>query len=241
MPEIARRTAAVVDLDAATGCPAPTGDPARTILRQVLSAAARDSGLRWESLGPEDRGDGVLLVPGAEVPTATLVGAFATALDARLRQRVEGIRARMAVDLDAAFRDDGCWTGDAVATVFRLVDMPLLGQVLDRAERARAVVATSSSFYENVVRGDRTLDPSVFAPAPVDDDGLPTVTTWLCVPGYPGPPGVQRAARRAAPPEDGAARRPQVDPSQQAPVITVNGNVGGDVFGGDKTSYYGNR
>lgn len=242
MPDIAPRTVAVVDLDAATGRPVPTGEPALATLQQVLGLAAADSGLRWESLGAEDRGDGVLLVPGRDVLPTTLVGAFVKALDARLKLRAEGVRARMAVDLDTAFRDDGCWTGNAVAMVFRLVDTPLLGRVLDRAERARAVVATSSSFFENVVRGDRTLDPSVFAPAAVDDDGLPTVTTWVRVPGYSGPPGVERRAPQCATPRDDTpARRPEAGLSHQAPVITVNGNVGGDVLGGDKLSYYRNR
>jgi hypothetical protein len=242
MPGTTPRTVAVVDLDAATGRPSPTDEPALATLRQVLGLAAADSGLGWESLGAEDRGDGVLLVPGPEVPPTTLVGTFVTALDAQLQLRAEGVRARMAVDLDTAFRDDGCWVGDAVATVFRLVDTPLLSRVLDRAERARAVVATSSSFFENVVREDRTLDPSVFAPAAVDDDGLPTVTTWVRVPGYSGPPGVERRAPQcAAPRDDAAARRPEAGPAHQAPVITVNGNVGGDVVGGDKISYYGNR
>jgi hypothetical protein len=221
------RSIAVVDLDCPSGTAPPAGADARTVLRELLAAAAADARMRLGDLRMEDRGDGVLLAPEPEVQADLLAEELVIALDARLHAQSSDLRARVALDQGPVACDDDSWVGVPVSTAFRLVNAPVLHDVLDRADRARVVVAVSDSFFRAVVRG--RLDPSVFSETTVaDDDGLAAMTAWVRVPGYSAPPGVTSPERKPV-----GTARPDPDPDRAGATINI-GYVGGDVVGRDK-------
>ncbi|GLW65119.1 hypothetical protein Arub01_33630 [Actinomadura rubrobrunea] len=174
----------------------------RAVMYRALSRALAASGVPWEDCYHEDRGDGVLLLVGAEVPKELLVSPFPAELAAVLaehnRDATWGTRVRLRVAVHAGeIRQDAHGvTGPALNTAFRLLEAEQARTALHRPSGTLAVVA-SSYMYEEVIRHSPPSGPEWFRPIDVAVKET-RARAWLRVFDAPGTAAGVVAAR---PPE----------------------------------------
>jgi tetratricopeptide (TPR) repeat protein len=189
------RTIVVVDVEG-------FGDRRRTNPHQVavrdglyraLREAFGHAGIRWDSCGHEDRGDGVLILVPAEVPKGLLVESLPSALVAALRTHngthpgQERIRLRMALHAGEVNYDENGVTSAAVNLTFRLLDATALKAALASSSGVLALIA-SSWFFEEVVRHSAAAAAAAYRPAEVAVKET-TAIGWICQPDHMDPVG----------------------------------------------------
>ena len=187
------RTIVVVDVEG-------FGDQRRTNPHQVavrdglyrtMREAFGRAGISWDDCGHEDRGDGVFVLVGAEVPKGLLAESLPSALVAALcahngtHPGPERIRLRMALHAGEVHYDEHGVTSAAVNLAFRLLDAGALKAALASSPGVLAVIA-SSWFYEEVVRHSA----AAAAYRPIEVAVKETTTTgWVCLPDHTDPAG----------------------------------------------------
>ncbi|WP_119730587.1 hypothetical protein [Thermomonospora amylolytica] len=225
-------------------------DPARTdrvqlaireALYDVVPGAFDDCPLGWDGCLHEDRGDGMLVVIPARMPTITVVDPLLDRLAERLRRHnrsasgPHAVRLRAAAHIGEVHHDAHGLAGTAVNHLFRLLDAPALKRALDDSGGELAFIA-SDYFYDSVVRhAEGTVDPAAFWPVTVEVKQT-RARGWVHLPHSPaGTPALREAAAptRTAPP---APPAPAPGPGRPAGGIAFFGNVTvhGDVVAGDK-------
>jgi CRP-like cAMP-binding protein len=160
----------------------------RDALYQVLQTAFQDAGLAWDECYREDRGDGVLVIIPANMPSATVVDPLLDLLSEKLRRYNKfsslpaQIRLRVAVHIGEVHKDDYGVSGTAINHLFRLLDAAVLKAVLAREARGAALIA-SEYFYESVIRhGPGRIDPDVFRQVAAEVKGT-RIKGWIYAPG----------------------------------------------------------
>ena len=153
------RTIVVVDVEG-------FGDRRRTNQNQlavreglylVVREAFRDAGMSWIDQYYEDRGDGIFVLVGPEVPKSVFVERLPYALLNALRahndahQDAEQIRLRMALHAGEVNYDEHGVTSSSINFTFRLIASDFLREELAQSRSLLAVI-TSSWFFEEVVR-----------------------------------------------------------------------------------------
>lgn len=140
----------------------------RAALYALVPQAFDESLLGWAGCLHEDRGDGILVVIPARMPTATVVDPLLDLLRHGLRRhnKVAGpanvIRLRVAVHIGEVHRDEHGLAGTEVNHLFRLLDAPALRQALADSGGELALAA-SDHFYESVIRhGHGMIDPATY-------------------------------------------------------------------------------
>ncbi len=190
-------------------------------LYRAVREAFRNAGIPWADGDHEDRGDGMFILIGSEVPKSLFVESLPSALVGALRQHNSGhpeaerIRLRMALHAGEVNYDGHGATAAAINLTFRLLESDAIKQALARSADVLAVI-TSSWFFEEVVRHS-TADAAAYRPVPVAvKETVTTGWVWLAdhrnwsgpkTPGYI-PPTVtanQMAAGSAARPDGGLA------------------------------------
>jgi len=145
----------------------------REALYAVLTQAFEASQLGWDNCQHEDRGDGVLVLIPAGMPSATVIDPLLDRLRAGLRRHnrvsvdAAGIRLRVAIHSGQVHRDEHGVTGAALTHLFRLLDAPALKEALARS-RGELALIVSDHFYDTVIRNaPGMIDPETFQPATV--------------------------------------------------------------------------
>ena len=191
-------------------------------LYRATQEAFGKAGIPWVDCDHEDRGDGMIVLIGPEVPKSLFVESLPAALADALRRHngghpeMERIRLRMALHAGEVNYDGYGVTATAINLTFRLLESDAAKKALANSASVLAVIA-SSWFFEEVVRHS-TADAAAYHPVQVAVKE--TVTTgWIWLAGH-GPwsgseiPGqlpsatsadAQVAARSAARPDDALA------------------------------------
>ena len=165
-------------------------------LYRTVGTAFQQAGLPWDRGSREDRGDGLFVLIGPEVPKSLFVeslpSALVTALNAHNRARPgpEQIRLRMALHAGEINYDEHGVTAAAVNLAFRLVDAGPLKAALAGSPGVLAVIV-SSWFFDEVVRHLAAEDANRYRPVPVTVKET-TTTCWICLPDDPTFPGEAR-------------------------------------------------
>jgi CRP-like cAMP-binding protein len=218
------------------------------VLRQAFNAAE----MPWEECHREDRGDGVLVVIPAKMPSSTVVHPLLVLIRAglrhhnRLSSQAAAIRLRVAVHIGEVHADDHGVAGSAVNHLFRLLDAPALKRTLDHPGAEIALIV-SEYFFDSVIRhGPAWIDPDAFRPVTVRSKGSP-VRGWINLPDIPPPAWCGRDIEAEANERGGDQR--DIDNSRRQPpdrqedfpppraVFTGPVTIYGDAVGQNKFVY----
>ncbi|MGD0608906.1 MAG: AAA family ATPase [Streptosporangiaceae bacterium] len=172
------------------------GDRQRTNRNQVvvrdglylaMQEAFRQSRIPWTDSNYEDRGDGMFLLVGSEVPKSLFVESLPSALVAALGMHndshpdSERIRLRMALHAGEVNYDGHGATAASINLTFRLLESAPVKEALADSPGLLAVI-TSSWFFEEVVQHS-TANPAAYYPAHVTVKETDT-TGWICLPDH---------------------------------------------------------
>jgi hypothetical protein len=154
------------------------------LYRAVRRAFLR-AGIPWADRDHEDRGDGMFILIGPDVPKSLFVESLPTALVAALRDHndvhpdTEQIRLRMALHAGEVRYDQHGATAASINMTFRLLEAAAVKQALAGCPGVLAVI-TSSWFFEEVVRHS-AVDVTAYRSVPVAVKETST-TGWICLP-----------------------------------------------------------
>lgn len=136
-------------------------DDDRRVVREVSTAIVREAfaaqGIPWASCHVEDRGDGLLIVVPAHIPTKTVLeglpGRLTPALKRHNRRSAPPVRIqlRLAAYVGPVTTDAIGQSGEAIIRAARLLDAPVLKRGLAGAEADLGIIV-SDFVYESVVR-----------------------------------------------------------------------------------------
>ena len=170
-------------------------------LYQAVREAFQQAGIPWADHDHEDRGDGMLILVGSEVPKSlfveTLPSALVSALSKhnRLHPEPERIRLRMALHAGEVNYDTHGATAASINLAFRLLESGSVKEALAGSSGILAVIV-SSWFFDEVVRHSRT-DAAEYYPVPVTVKET-TTTGWVRLPGHVGSRGDATARHLSA-------------------------------------------
>jgi NACHT domain len=165
-------------------------------LYQAVQEAFDQAGISWIDQDHEDRGDGMFILVGSEVPKSLFVESLPSRLAAALRRHNEDhpgpeqIRLRMALHAGEVNYDEHGATAAAINLAFRLLESGTLKRLLADSPGTLAII-TSSWFYEEVVQHSSIATAYSAVQVIVKE----TITTgWVCPPSsigefYDEPPG----------------------------------------------------
>ncbi len=174
------------------------GDRRRTNRNQVavrdglygaMGEAFGQAGVSWVDCDHEDRGDGIFILVGPEVPKSVFAETLPSALVAALCRHngahpgPERIRVRMVLHAGEVTFDQHGATAASVNLAFRLLECGPVKAALAASPGVLAVIA-SSWFFEEVVRHS-TADPAEYHAVLVAVKET-TTTGWICLPDHPG-------------------------------------------------------
>jgi hypothetical protein len=172
------------------------GDRRRTNRNQVairdgLYGAMREAflqaGIPWNDRDHEDRGDGMLILVGSEVPKSLFVESLPSELVSALRRHngthpdPEQIRLRMALHAGEVNYDQHGATAVSINLTFRMLECASVKAALADSSGVLAVIA-SSWFFEEVIRHNAIVAAG-YAPVPVVVKET-TTTGWICLPDH---------------------------------------------------------
>ncbi|WP_257138041.1 SAV_2336 N-terminal domain-related protein [Streptomyces sp. b84] len=162
----------------------------RVQLHRMLETAFTRANVALSAVHMEDRGDGILVSVGDQIPVTQLLGLWLVEVHENLRDENHGLHAPLGLRIGMHFgpvrHDDRGIIGRAVDLACRLADSAVARQLLD-AERADLVLVTSQSLYEDVImHGGRFIAPERYSSARLElKEG--EVTAWFHLPGRPAP------------------------------------------------------
>ncbi len=122
-----------------------------------MCEAFRDAGIPWVDRDREDRGDGMFILVGSEVPKSLFVESLPSALVSALRRHndahrdLERFRLRLALHAGEVNYDEHGATAASINLTFRLLESGPVKAALASSAGVLAVI-TSSWFFEEVVR-----------------------------------------------------------------------------------------
>jgi WD40 repeat protein len=121
----------------------------------------------WASCWIEDRGDGVLIAAGPDVPTSTVMKYLVTGLPSELREHNRGhnhslqFQARVAVDVAPVVIDSYGISSGGIGAM-RLVDAPRLKSAIAARSDATIGVIASDFVYQTIMTGSDDFDPNEY-------------------------------------------------------------------------------
>ncbi len=201
-----------------------TGVAIRDGLYRVMGAAFRYAQIPWAERDHEDRGDGMFILAGAEVPKGLFAQSLPPALVRALQLHnaahgeLEQIRLRMALHAGEVNYDQHGVTAAAINLAFRLLDCGPAKEALADSPGVLAVI-TSSWFFEEVVR-HCAAGPGGYHRVRVQVKET-TTTGWICLPDHPHWPGPRQVAVLGGTDQQ-AVLRPR-SPDRHAEAGTVRG------------------
>jgi hypothetical protein len=147
----------------------------RAVLYRIVQSTCAAVGLSWDDSHHEDRGDGILLIPPAEVSAELLLGLFAGHLRASIRRHNQTARPGACLRLRAVVHagylclDGHGVAGRAVNHAFRLLDAPQFRTVI-ALENAEFGLIISDYLYTEIVReAPGLIDPTLYRPLEISN------------------------------------------------------------------------
>ncbi|MDN3354655.1 hypothetical protein [Actinomadura sp. DC4] len=144
----------------------------RDAFYRLLVAAFEDAGIPWDSCVHEGRGDRVVVVIPAHMPTITVIDPLVDRVRVRLWRHnrlsspVAQVRLRLAAHIGEVYRDGYGLAGKALDDLLRMLDAP---DLLKTADDLALIV--SDYLYRSVVHGGPgDTDPTAYAEVLVDQD-----------------------------------------------------------------------
>lgn len=153
-------------------------------LYRAMQMAFDRAGIPWSDRDHEDRGDGMLVLVGSEVPKSLFVESLPSALASALRVHnsahpdLERIRLRMALHAGEVSFDENGATAASINLTFRLLEAGPVKEALAESSSVLAVI-TSSWFFDEVVRHS-AADAAAYRRVPVAVKET-TTTGWICL------------------------------------------------------------
>lgn len=175
-------------------------------LYRAMREAFEQAGIPWADRDHEDRGDGMFILVGPEVPKSLLAESLPSALVAALRGHnaahpdSERIRLRMALHAGEVNYDEHGATAAAINLTFRLLEAGPVKEALAGSSGVLAVIA-SSWFFEEVVRHS-AVDVAAYHSVSVTVKETSTMG-WICLPDHKHGPG--QMTPQHSPAQDAAA------------------------------------
>jgi hypothetical protein len=160
-------------------------------LYRAMQEAFNRTGIPWSDRDHEDRGDGMFILIGSEVPKSLFVESLPSAVVSALFRHnsehpdLERIRLRMALHAGEVNYDEHGATAASINLTFRLLESGPVREALAGSPGVLAVI-TSSWFYEEVVRHS-SVDAR-YRPVPVTVKETAT-TGWVFLPEQKDQPG----------------------------------------------------
>jgi hypothetical protein len=154
-------------------------------LYRAMRDAFRQAEIPWSDDDPEDRGDGMFILVGPEVPKSLFVESLPSALVNALRahnsahQDPEQIRLRMALHAGEVNLDRHGSTATSINLTFRLLESGPLEEALAGSPGVLAII-TSPWFFEEVVRHS-AADVAAYYQVSVEVKET-AATGWICLP-----------------------------------------------------------
>ena len=158
-------------------------------LYRAVREAFQQAGIPWADHDHEDRGDGMFILVGSEVPKSLFVETLPSALVSALHRHngghpdAERIRLRLALHAGEVNYDAHGATAASINLTFRLLESGLVKEALTGSSGVLAVIV-SSWFFEEVVRHS-TADTAAYYPVLVTVKET-IVTGWVCLPDQVG-------------------------------------------------------
>jgi len=152
-------------------------------LYRAMQEAFRLTGIQWSD--HEDRGDGMFILVGSEVPKSLFVELLPSALVVALQRHnadhpdVEQIRLRMALHAGEVNYDEHGVTAASINLAFRLLDADPVKKLLADSLGVLAII-TSSWFFDEVVRNS-AVDTAAYRPVRVTVKETSTIG-WVHLP-----------------------------------------------------------
>src|SRR5262245_6622121 len=170
----------------------PTRAHHRAVLHQLLDWALEAAGLGTQQLEARAAlGDGVLLVAGAEIPTARLlhplIPEFVTSLAEAKGAGISAsrLRLRAVVHAGEVVQDTHGHTGHTINHAFRLINAAPVRAALRGDPGADLVVAVSENVWDGIVKhGYAGIDPSGYHAVRIRAKET-RARAWLCLPRQP--------------------------------------------------------
>lgn len=243
MPEFSdpqRRVVISVDMENYSGRSNPLQFRAQQDFRRIMDEAAAELAVDRPAWLQQQGGDGELAILPPQASERALVSRLAPTLDRLLRQYNLGrspegkIRLRVAVHQGLVHLGGANgYPGEAVVTVCRLIDAPILKNALkQRFPRADVALIISDQMYSEVVCQYQDLRPDLFAKvtAELPDKGF-IQPAWIYVPhenaaaDMTAEPSVPRRGSAQRPTAEGPASQEFHDIHTNAPASFGNGNT----------------
>jgi len=161
-------------------------------LYRAVREAFQQAGIPWADHDHEDRGDGMFILVGSEVPKSLFIEMLPSALVSALHRHniahpdAERIRLRMALHAGEVNYDMHGATAASINLTFRLLESGPVKEALASSSGVLAVIV-SSWFFEEVVRHSAAY-AAAYQPVLVMVKETAT-TGWICLPGHAGQPG----------------------------------------------------
>jgi hypothetical protein len=181
----------------------------------AMREAFHHAEIPWNDSDHEDRGDGMFILVGSEVPKSLFVESLPSALVNALRKHnythsdPERIRLRIALHAGEVNYDKHGATAFSINLTFRLLECDPVKEALADSPGVLAVIA-SSWFFDEVIRHN-TTNAANYYPIPVVAKET-TTTGWICLPDHVDP--ASRMTPNPLPHVSGTTVRPVV--AQQA-------------------------
>ena len=153
-------------------------------LYRAMQMAFDQAEIPWSDRDHEDRGDGMLILVGSEVPKSLFVESLPSALADALRVHnsahpdPERIRLRMALHAGEVNFDEHGVTSASINLTFRLLEAAPVKEALAESSSVLAVI-TSSWFFDEVVRHS-AADVAEYQRVPVAVKET-TTSGWICL------------------------------------------------------------
>ena len=153
-------------------------------LYRSMRMAFQQAEISWSDRDHEDRGDGMLILVGSEVPKSLFVESLPSALAGALRVHnsahpdPERIRLRMALHAGEVNFDEHGVTSASINLTFRLLESDPVKEALAESSSVLAVI-TSSWFFDEVVRHS-AADVTEYQRVPVAVKET-TTSGWICL------------------------------------------------------------
>jgi hypothetical protein len=167
------------------------GEAQKIIRRETLAMTRLALGPVWDTCRWEDRGDGLLVIVGPDVPTAQIIERLVTALPPRLKQHnrtyseSSRIQLRIAAEVGPIEDDEPGVCGPSINHVSRLVEAPAFKRAIDDQDAMLGLIVSPFVYRAHVRLGGSLLDPADFTEIPVQVKET-DATGWIRLTGRSG-------------------------------------------------------
>jgi hypothetical protein len=159
----------------------------RTSLYAILREALGGSGMPWEMLQCEDRGDGMVVIFTPDLAAQPIIDSFPERLRCLVRRynryscEPARMQLRVAAHVGPVYGDEHGFAGDDVTFLCRMLDAQPLRRALSESGAELAFIISDYVYEKLVLRRQSVADRRVFRPVRTKVKQTP-VHAWICLP-----------------------------------------------------------